>query len=48
LVEDLDRRGLSDDCTAPFSAIVRTPKISPQVGRDHCQQVNCVLLPAVV
>ncbi len=45
LVEDLHDRGLSDDCTvAILGEFGRTPKISPQVGRDHWPQVNCVLL----
>jgi uncharacterized protein (DUF1501 family) len=45
LVEDLDQRGLSDDCTvAILGEFGRTPKISAQVGRDHWPQVNCVLL----
>ncbi|HEY2783976.1 MAG TPA: DUF1501 domain-containing protein [Fimbriiglobus sp.] len=45
LVEDLDQRGLSDDCTvAILGEFGRTPKINPQVGRDHWPQVNCVLL----
>ncbi len=45
LVEDLEQRGLSDDCTvAILGEFGRTPKISAQVGRDHWPQVNCVLL----
>jgi len=36
LVEDLDRRGLSATATvAILGEFGRTPKISPQVGRDH-------------
>lgn len=45
LVEDLEQRGLADDCTvAILGEFGRTPKISAQVGRDHWPQVNCVLL----
>jgi Protein of unknown function (DUF1501) len=45
LVEDLEQRGLSDDCTVVIMGeFGRTPKISAQVGRDHWPQVNCVLL----
>ncbi len=45
LVEDLDQRGLSDDCTVIIMGeFGRTPKISAQVGRDHWPQVNCALL----
>lgn len=45
LVEDLDQRGLSENCTvAILGEFGRTPKISPQVGRDHWPQVNCVLM----
>jgi len=45
LVEDLDARGLSDDCTVVIMGeFGRTPKINAQVGRDHWPQVNCALL----
>ena len=45
LVEDLDQRGLSDDCTVIIMGeFGRTPKISNIVGRDHWPQVNCALL----
>ena len=45
LIEDLDQRGLSDDCTVVIMGeFGRTPKISAQVGRDHWPQVNCALL----
>lgn len=45
LVEDLDARGLSDDCAVVvWGEFGRTPKISDIVGRDHWPQVNCALL----
>ena len=45
LVEDLHQRGLDKDCTVVIMGeFGRTPKISPQVGRDHWPQVNCALL----
>jgi hypothetical protein len=45
LVEDLDQRGLGQDCTVIIMGeFGRTPKISAQVGRDHWPQVNCALL----
>jgi hypothetical protein len=45
LVEDLHERGLDKDCTVlAVGEFGRTPKISPQVGRDHWPQVNCALL----
>lgn len=45
LVEDLHERGLDQDCTVVVvGEFGRTPKISPQVGRDHWPQVNCALL----
>src|SRR5262245_11266496 len=45
LVEDLHQRGLDRDCTVvALGEFGRTPRISPQVGRDHWPQVNCVLL----
>jgi uncharacterized protein (DUF1501 family) len=45
LVEDLHERGLDKDCTVlAVGEFGRTPKISPQLGRDHWPQVNCALL----
>ncbi len=45
LVEDLQQRGLDQDCTVVvMGEFGRTPKISDQVGRDHWPQVNCALL----
>jgi uncharacterized protein (DUF1501 family) len=45
LVEDLHARGLDRDCTVVvMGEFGRTPRISPQVGRDHWPQVNCALL----
>lgn len=45
LVEDLHLRGLSDDCTVVMMGeFGRTPKINPQVGRDHWPKVNFALL----
>jgi hypothetical protein len=45
LVEDLQQRGLDQDCTVVIMGeFGRTPKISAQVGRDHWPQVNCALL----
>jgi hypothetical protein len=45
LLEDLEQRGLMDDCTVVIlGEFGRTPKISAQVGRDHWPQVNCALL----
>jgi hypothetical protein len=45
LVEDLHQRGLDKDCTViALGEFGRTPRISPQVGRDHWPQVNCALL----
>ncbi len=45
LVEDLHLRGLDRDCTVLVAGeFGRTPRISPQVGRDHWPQVNCALL----
>jgi hypothetical protein len=45
LIEDLHTRGLDKDCTVVvMGEFGRTPKISPQVGRDHWPQVNMVLL----
>ncbi len=45
LIEDLDQRGLSDDCAVMIAGeFGRTPKISNIVGRDHWPQVNCALL----
>src|SRR5207249_8464319 len=45
LVEDLHQRGLDRDCSVIIMGeFGRTPKISPQVGRDHWPQVNCALL----
>src|SRR5207302_1123486 len=45
LVEDLHQRGLDQDCTVVIMGeFGRTPRISPQVGRDHWPQVNCVLM----
>ncbi len=45
LIEDLHERGLDKDCTVlAVGEFGRTPKISPQLGRDHWPQVNCALL----
>ena len=45
LVEDLHARGLDRDCTvAILGEFGRTPRISPQLGRDHWPNVNCALL----
>ena len=45
LLEDLDARGLSEDCAVVvWGEFGRTPKISDIVGRDHWPQVNCALL----
>jgi uncharacterized protein (DUF1501 family) len=45
LVEDLHDRGLDQDCTVVvLGEFGRTPKISPQVGRDHWPAVNFALL----
>ena len=45
LVEDLEQRGLDQDCTVVIlGEFGRTPKISAQVGRDHWPQVNSALL----
>jgi hypothetical protein len=45
LVEDLHQRGMDKDCTVIIMGeFGRTPRISPQVGRDHWPQVNCALL----
>ncbi|MFM7150577.1 MAG: DUF1501 domain-containing protein [Gemmataceae bacterium] len=45
LVEDLHLRGLDKDCTVLIlGEFGRTPRISPQVGRDHWPQVNCALM----
>ena len=45
LIEDLDQRGLADDCAVViWGEFGRTPKISNIVGRDHWPQVNCALM----
>ncbi|MBY0458305.1 MAG: DUF1501 domain-containing protein [Gemmataceae bacterium] len=45
LVEDLNDRGLAEDCTVVvMGEFGRTPKISAQLGRDHWPNVNCALL----
>ena len=45
LVEDLHLRGMDRDCAVVvMGEFGRTPKISPQVGRDHWPQVNCALM----
>ena len=45
LIEDLDQRGLSDDCAVMIAGeFGRTPKVSNIGGRDHWPQVNCALL----
>ncbi len=45
LVEDLHQRGLDQECAVVvWGEFGRTPKISPQVGRDHWPQVNFALL----
>ena len=45
LVEDLHQRGLDKDCTVlVWGEFGRTPRISPQVGRDHWPRVAMALL----
>jgi hypothetical protein len=45
LVEDLHERGLDKECAVVvLGEFGRTPKISPQAGRDHWPQVNFALL----
>ena len=45
LVEDLHQRGLDKECAVVVCGeFGRTPKISPQAGRDHWPQVNFALL----
>src|SRR2546427_8933955 len=45
LVDDLDQRGLADDCSVSImGAFGRTPRISAQVGRDHWPNVKCAIL----
>jgi hypothetical protein len=45
LVEDLHQRGLDKECAVVvWGEFGRTPKISPQAGRDHWPQVNFALL----
>jgi hypothetical protein len=45
LVEDLHQRGLAEDCSVLIAGeFGRTPRISPQVGRDHWPNVNCAIL----
>ncbi len=45
LLEDLDQRGLSDDCAVViWGEFGRTPKISSIIGRDHWPAVNCAML----
>lgn len=45
LIEDLEQRGLFDDCTVVvMGEFGRTPKISGQVGRDHWPNVNFALM----
>lgn len=45
LIEDLDHRGMLDDVTVVvWGEFGRTPKINPQAGRDHWNQVSCCFL----
>ena len=45
LVDDLHQRGLDKDCTVlVWGEFGRTPRISPQVGRDHWPRVAMALL----
>jgi hypothetical protein len=45
LVDDLDQRGLSIDCSVIIMGeFGRTPRISNQIGRDHWPNVNCAIL----
>jgi hypothetical protein len=45
LLDDLHERGLDQDCTVVvWGEFGRTPKISPNVGRDHWPNANFALL----
>ncbi len=45
LLDDLHQRGLDQDCTVVvWGEFGRTPKISPNVGRDHWPNANFALL----